>query len=60
MSHDMTIEERKREKELRANAGKKNVEEKDSGNYYVVRGSPWNRHILKVKRWRKEIEEPQA
>lgn len=50
VSHDMNTEERKREKELRAEAKRKNTEEDALGNYYVIRGMPWNRYILKVKR----------
>lgn len=50
VTHDMTKEERERDKELKEEAEKRNDAEKDSGNYYVIRGSPWNRYILKVKR----------
>lgn len=52
IAHDMTKEERIKDNELREEAKKRNEEEEKngSGNFYVVRGSSWNRHILKVKR----------
>lgn len=50
VTHDMTKEERKRDKELKDEADKKNSEEKEQGNYYVIRGSPWNRYLLKLRR----------
>lgn len=48
--HDMTREEREREKELRKQAKEKSDEEKDTGNFYVVRGKPWKRYLLCVRR----------
>ena len=50
ISHDMTKEERKKDIELKEEAKKRKEDEQSSRNYYVVRGSPWNRYILKVKR----------
>lgn len=49
VSHDMTQEERQIDKELRLEARKKN--EAETGNFfYVVRGNPWERSILKFKK----------
>ena len=39
VTHDMTREEREKNKELKEEAKKKNNAEKDSGNYYVIRKS---------------------
>lgn len=50
VTHDMTKEEREREKELREEAKEKNAEEMGQGNFYVIRGRPWNRYLLKLKR----------
>lgn len=46
----MTKEERKKDRELKTETKRRNEDEKSSGNYYVVRGSLWNRYILRVKR----------
>lgn len=51
VTHDMTREERKKDLELKEEAKNRNENEQNSGNYYIVRGNPWNRYIQKVKRW---------
>ncbi|KAK4301555.1 hypothetical protein Pmani_026333 [Petrolisthes manimaculis] len=50
--HDMTREEREKKKELKAQAKEKNFDENEKklGNFYVVRGKPWNRYLLRLKR----------
>ena len=49
ISHDMSKEERQKEKELRMEAKRRN--EQEVGNFfYVVRGNPWERYILKLKK----------
>ena len=53
VSHDMTQEERQIDKELRLEAKKKNEEETENF-FYVVRGNPWERSILKLKSRKKE------
>ena len=55
--HDMSREEREREIELRREARDKNEQEKESGNFYVVRGNPWKRYLLRVDRKRQENKE---
>ena len=50
VSHDMTQEERKYDMELRMEAKKRNEEEVDQNLFYVVRGNPWERYILKLKK----------
>lgn len=50
ITDDMTTEERKKDKQLREEAKEKNEAEKNSGNFYIVRGNPWDRYIKKVRR----------
>ena len=54
VSHDMTQEERRKDAELRMEAKRRNEEETDDF-FYVVRGNPWERYILKLKK--KEIQQ---
>ena len=57
VKHDMTREERQKDKALREQA-KKSQDEDASGNFrYVVRGLPWERQIRKIKVQQKEREE---
>ena len=49
VSHDMTQEERKKDDDLRMEAKRRNEEETDNF-FYVVRGNPWERYILKLKK----------
>lgn len=53
----MTKEERKKDSKLKDEAKKKTEDESNSGSYYIVRGSPQNRYILKVKRRQLEKEQ---
>lgn len=51
VSHDMTQDERQIDMELRLEARKKN--ETETGNFfYVVRGNPWERYMLQLKKKR--------
>lgn len=50
VTHDMTLEERTKDKELREEAKAKNEEESSLGNFYVVRGDPWERYLLKLRK----------
>lgn len=59
VAHDMTLEERQTDKELRTEAKEKN--ETERGNFfYVVRGQPWERYILKVRKTRMTSAVPQT
>ena len=49
VSHDMTQEERRKDEELRMEARRRNEEGTDNF-FYVVRGNPWERYILKLKK----------
>lgn len=46
----MTREEREKEKGLRKHAKEKSEEEKEVGNFSVVRGKPWKHYLLCIKR----------
>lgn len=50
ISHDMNVEERKRDNELRREVQEKNMRERDTENFYVVRGPPWRRIIVCQKK----------
>lgn len=59
VAHDMTLEERQTDKKLRTEAKEKN--EIERGNFlYVVRGHPWERYILKVRKTRRTSVVPQT
>ena len=49
VSHDMTQEERRKDEELRMEARRRNEEGTDNF-FYVVRGNPWERYIMNLKK----------
>ena len=57
----MNKEKRLRDKQLRKEAGcrkkkKERKKEQEAGNFFVVRGNPWSRNLLRVKRRDKNVE----
>ena len=60
VTHDMTQEERNKEVELRKEA-KARQENDISGNFlYLVRGLPWDRHIVKLRKDKTGTKEEEA
>ena len=55
VKHDMTQDERKQEKELREEA--KRMNDTSENFLFVVRGLPWERQIIKIKRRDPQIPE---
>jgi len=51
VKHDMTRDERTKDKELRDQAKEQSTG--DENFIYIVRGVPWDRRIVKIKRVRK-------
>lgn len=56
VKHDMTVQEREINKKLQEEAKRKNDEKEDlePGFLYVVRGVPWERKIIKIRKKEKE------
>ncbi len=50
VSHDMSKEERSLNNKLRAEAKQLNNNPAEENFTYVVRGDPWNRKIVKIKK----------
>lgn len=52
LSHDTNKEERLKDKQLREEAKSRNEskKEQESGNFFVVRGDPWDGYLLGVRR----------
>ena len=59
VKHDMTKEEREKDLELKKEARQLQENQADGGDFlYLVRGPPWERHIIKRKRRDDSGEEP--
>ena len=59
VKHDMTKEEREKYLELKKEARQLQENQADGGDFlYLVRGLPWERHIIKRKRRDDSGEEP--
>lgn len=54
----MNKEERQKDKQLREEAKYRNQSKKEQewGNFFVVRGDPWDLHLLRLRRRDKETE----
>jgi hypothetical protein len=50
IKHDMTQDEREKEIALKKEAKKKQEDDKNGNFLYLVRGHPWERRIVKIKK----------
>lgn len=58
IKHDMTIEERVADKALQEDANRRNTEEDKPQDFiFVVRGQPWNRKIVRIRRYQEKEQE---